>query len=149
MPIPFVNSVASWFLKKRIHQMELFIKYPHEVQEELLFKLLYRARNTEMGKDNGFEDIKSYDQFAATVPITNYETLHSDIERGRRGEGNIFWPTPIKWFAQSSGTTNTRSKYIPVSQESLEDCHYAARRKQKTLSEQRHFLWGFICYFNR
>ncbi len=128
MPIPFVNSVASWFLKKRIHQMELFIKYPHDVQQELLFKLLYRARNTEMGRTYGFEDLKSYEQFAASVPVTNYEALQENIERGRKGVTNIFWPSPIRWFAQSSGTTNARSKYIPVSQESLEDCHYAASK---------------------
>lgn len=128
MPIPLVNSIASWFLKKRIHQMELFIKYPHEVQEELLFKLLHRARNTEMGRAYGFEDVQSYEQFAARVPMTNYEGLQEKIERGRRGEDNIFWASPIKWFAQSSGTTNARSKYIPVSQESLEDCHYAASK---------------------
>ncbi len=128
MPIPLVNSVASWFLKKRIHQMELFIKYPHDVQQELLLKLVHRAKNTELGKKYGFEDIKNYEQFAECVPLTTYECFQEKIERSRKGETNIFWPTPIRWFAQSSGTTNARSKYIPVSQESLEDCHYAASK---------------------
>lgn len=128
MPIPLVNSVASWFLKKRIHQMELFIKYPHDVQQELLLKLVHRAKNTELGKKYGFEDIKNYEQFAQRVPLTTYEFFQEKIERSRKGETNIFWPTPIRWFAQSSGTTNARSKYIPVSQESLEDCHYAASK---------------------
>lgn len=128
MPIPLVNSVASWFLKKRIHQMELFIKYPHDVQQELLLKLVHRAKNTELGKKYGFDDIKNYEQFARRVPVTSYEYFQEKIERGRKGETNIFWPTPIRWFAQSSGTTNARSKYIPVSQESLEDCHYAASK---------------------
>lgn len=73
MPIPLVNSVASWFLKKRIHQMELFIKYPHDVQQELLLKLVHRAKNTELGKKYGFEDIKNYEQFARRVPVTCYE----------------------------------------------------------------------------
>jgi len=128
MPIPLVNSVASWFLKKRIHQMELFIKYPHDVQQELLLKLVHRARNTELGKEYGFENIKNYEQFARRVPVTSYECFTEKIERGRQGEANIFWSTPIRWFAQSSGTTNARSKYIPVSPESLEDCHYAASK---------------------
>lgn len=128
MPITLVNSVASWFLKKRIHQMELFIKYPHDVQQELLLKLVHRAKNTELGKKYGFEDIKNYEQFTQRVPLTTYELFQEKIERGRKGETNIFWPTPIRWFAQSSGTTNARSKYIPVSQESLEDCHYAASK---------------------
>ncbi|MEH6407614.1 MAG: GH3 auxin-responsive promoter family protein [Leeuwenhoekiella sp.] len=128
MPIPLVNSIASWFLKKRIHQMELFLKYPHDVQNELLFKLLQRAKSTEIGRKYGFSDIKNYHDFAGRVPLTNYEESQKDIERGRRGEPNIFWPSPIKWFAQSSGTTNARSKYIPVSPESLEECHYAASK---------------------
>ena len=128
MPIPLVNSIASWFLKKRIHQMELFLKYPHEVQHELLDKLIQKARNTEVGKQYGFKEIRSYRDFADRVPVTNYEEVSDMIERGRQGESNIFWPTPVKLFAQSSGTTNAKSKYIPVSPESLEDCHYAASK---------------------
>ena len=128
MPIPLVNSIASWFLKKRIHQMELFLKYPHDVQNELLLKLVHKAKNTEIGKQYGFKDIRSYADFADQVPVTNYEASHDLIERARRGESNIFWPSPVKLFAQSSGTTNAKSKYIPVSPESLEDCHYAASK---------------------
>ncbi len=126
MPIPLVNSVASWFLKKRIHQMELFIKYPNEVQEELLKNLIYKARNTEFGKKYDFSSIKSYADFASRVPIQQYEDYQDCIERSRQGENNIFWPTPIKWFAKSSGTTNAKSKFIPVSEDSLELCHYNA-----------------------
>lgn len=126
MPIPLVNSVASWFLKKRIHQMELFIKYPHEVQNELLKDLLSKAKNTEIGKKYNFPEIKNPLQFAERVPIQKYEDYEACIERSRRGENNIFWPTPIKWFAKSSGTTSAKSKFIPVSEDSLEDCHYNA-----------------------
>ncbi|MGO3708105.1 MAG: GH3 auxin-responsive promoter family protein [Mesonia hippocampi] len=126
MSIPIVNSIASWFLKKRIHQMELFIKYPHEVQDELLHQLLDKARDTEVGKQYDFASIKSYQDFNQRLPVQSYEDVEPQIERARRGENNIFWPTPIKWFAKSSGTTNAKSKFIPVSNESLEDCHYAA-----------------------
>ncbi|MCG9973368.1 GH3 auxin-responsive promoter family protein [Christiangramia crocea] len=126
MPIPLVNSIASWFLKKRIHQMELFIKYPHDVQKELLRNLLTKAKNTEFGKRYNFEEINSYETFRERVPIQKYEDYEGVIERSRKGETNIFWPTPIKWFAKSSGTTNAKSKFIPVSEDSLEDCHYAA-----------------------
>ena len=128
MPIPLVHSIASWFLKKRIHQMELFLKYPHEVQHELLQQLIDKAKDTEIGKKYGFHELKNYDQFAARLPISSYEDVQPQIERSRKGENNILWPTPIKWFAQSSGTTNARSKYIPVSTESLEGCHYAASK---------------------
>ncbi len=128
MPIPLVHSIASWFLKKRIHQMELFMKYPAEVQEELRAKLIDKAKDTEIGKKYDFRSIRSYNDFAQTIPVTSYEENQEYIERSRKGASNILWPTPIKWFAQSSGTTNARSKYIPVSPESLEDCHYAASK---------------------
>ena len=126
MPIPLVNSVASWFLKKRFHQIDLFLKYPYEVQNELLTQLLELSKNTEIGKKYNFESIGSYREFAERVPVSTYETSHELIERSRRGEQNIFWAKPIKWFAKSSGTTNSKSKFIPVSNASLEDCHYAA-----------------------
>jgi len=128
MPIPLVNSVASWFLKKRFHQIELFLKYPIEVQEELLQQLLQQAKNTEIGLQYDFASIKSYREFTQRVPVTRYEDIEPDIERSRKGESNIYWPRPIKWFAKSSGTTNAKSKFIPVSDESLENCHYAASK---------------------
>lgn len=126
MPIPLVNSIASWFLKKRFHQMELFLKYPNEVQTELLHHLIDTAKNTEFGKQHDFESINNYKTFSERIPIRSYEDYETMIERSRLGENNIYWPTPIKWFAKSSGTTNAKSKFIPVSQESLENCHYAA-----------------------
>ena len=128
MPIPLINSIAAWFLKKRFHQIELFLKYPNEVQNELLMQLLDFARDTELGKKYGFSSIKNYADFASRIPVSTYEDYQDTIERSRQGENNIFWPTPIKWFAKSSGTTNAKSKFIPVSTESLEDCHYAASK---------------------
>jgi len=126
MPIPLFNSIASWFLKKRIHQMELFMKYPNEVQQELLHGLLDMASKTTVGKANDFESIENYRDFKNRLPIVQYEDIVDQIERCRKGEQNLFWPTPIKWFAKSSGTTNAKSKFIPISNESLEDCHYKA-----------------------
>jgi len=126
MPIPIVNSIASWYLKKRFHQIELFLKYPNDVQNELLIDLISTAKDTEIGKQHDFASIKNYDTFNERVPVTCYEEYQNVIERSRRGEHNIFWPSPINWFAKSSGTTNAKSKFIPVSDESLEDCHYAA-----------------------
>tara|TARA_R110002049_G_scaffold1130_26_gene8398 strand:+ start:1206 stop:2705 length:1500 start_codon:yes stop_codon:yes gene_type:complete len=115
-------------LKKRFHQIELFLKYPIEVQQELLQNLILKAKSTEIGKKYEFESIKSYKDYRDRVPISSYEDSEAMIERARRGESNIFWPTPIKWFAKSSGTTNAKSKFIPVSSDSLEDCHYAASK---------------------
>ncbi len=126
MAYPIVNSIISWFLKKRKHQMELFLKYPNDVQKELLNNLLEYAQDTEIGKKYNFSSIKFYKDFAEKVPLQQYETIEPLIERSRKGEQNIFWPTPIKWFAKSSGTTNAKSKFIPVSDEALEDCHFKA-----------------------
>ncbi|CAM3527580.1 GH3 auxin-responsive promoter family protein [Zobellia roscoffensis] len=124
MPITLFNSIASWLLKKRYHQIELFLKYPEEVQEEVLHQLIEIAEDTEIGRKYDFESINKYETFRERVPISSYEELEPIIERTRRGEQNIFWPTSIKLFAKSSGTTNAKSKFIPVSEEALEDCHY-------------------------
>lgn len=113
--------------------MELFMKYPQEVQTELLADLLQKAQNTETGLRYDFKNIKGYSEFRNTVPLSTYETLAPQIERCRKGEQNIFWPTPIKWFAKSSGTTNAKSKFIPVSAEALEDCHYKAGKDMLSL----------------
>lgn len=126
MAFPILNSIISWFLKKRKHQIELFLKYPIDVQDELLFKLVEQAKNTEFGEKHEFSSVKSYTDFALKVPIQKYESIQPLIERCRKGEQNLFWPTPIKWFAKSSGTTNAKSKFIPVSKEALEYCHLKA-----------------------
>ena len=124
MPIPLINSIASWVLKQRIHQIELFLKYPHEVQEELMMNLIRLSEETVIGQKYDFESIKSYQTFAERIPVSSYEDLEPMIELTRKGAQNVFWNTPIKWFAKSSGTTNAKSKFIPVSNEALEDCHY-------------------------
>lgn len=100
------------------------MKYPHDVQSEWLNKLLIAAKDTEWGRRYKFSEIDSVDQFKTRVPINTYEGLEADINRTLKGEQGIFWPTPIRMFAKSSGTTNSKSKFIPVSEESLEECHY-------------------------
>ena len=119
-----LNSILTWVMKKRIHQIELFMKYPLEVQDEVLKRLLSTAQSTEFGERYGFDDLINYDDFKNRVPVHTYEQLFPYIERQMRGEQNILWPSEIKWFAKSSGTTNARSKFIPVSTEALEDCHF-------------------------
>jgi hypothetical protein len=124
MPIPLINSIATWVLKQRIHQIELFLKYPHEVQDELMTSLIRVSEETVVGQKYDFNSIKSYTTFSERVPISTYEDLEPMIELTRKGAQNVFWNTPIKWFAKSSGTTNAKSKFIPVSNEALENCHY-------------------------
>lgn len=119
-----VNSIFTWIMQKRIHQIELFIKYPHEVQEEWFLNLIDTAKYTEWGKKYDYASIYTPSQFKERVPIQTYDTLKPYIERMLNGEQNILWPSEIKWFAKSSGTTSDRSKFIPVSQESLDECHF-------------------------
>ena len=124
MPFSFLNTVMTWFLKKRIHQIDLFKKYPIEVQNETLNNLLQISSNTEFGKKYGFNSIKDQFDYAKKVPVCNYETFFENIQNSINGKQNIFWSEPIKWFAQSSGTTNSVSKFIPVSSDTLEKCHF-------------------------
>ena len=118
------NTLMSWVMRKRIHQIELFVKFPHDVQKDWLESLISTARFTEFGKKYHFNEISSYSTFRERVPLSNYEDLSPFIERLRKGEENILWPTESKWFAKSSGTSGHRSKYIPVTKESLKDCHF-------------------------
>lgn len=119
-----VNSFLNWIMKKRMHQIELFMKYPDEVQDEWFFSLINAAEGTEWGKKYDYRSIENVQQFRERVPIQNYDSLKPYIERMLNGEQNVLWPSEIKWFAKSSGTTSDRSKFIPVSEESLEECHF-------------------------
>jgi hypothetical protein len=118
-----INTVISWLMKQRIHQIELFMKYPHEVQLEWFRKLVQAARSTEWGTRFGYSSLCTPEEFRNRVPLNDYDSLRPWIDRLRKGEKNLLWPSEIKWFAKSSGTTSDRSKFIPVSPEALEECH--------------------------
>lgn len=120
----FINSLLSWIIKKRIHQIDLFLKYPVDVQNEWFYNLINSAKDTEWGLKYDYKSIKTIDDFKNRVPINTYDDLKPYIDRLRKGEQNILWNSNIKWFAKSSGTTNDKSKFIPVSVEALEECHF-------------------------
>jgi hypothetical protein len=121
--MPF-NSIFSWIIKKRIHQIDLFRKYPVEVQTELFSKMMVSAASTEFGKQCRFNGIRSHEAFKNEVPLQEYEQVKPFVDRLMNGEQNLLWPGETKWFAKSSGTTTGRSKFIPVTRDSLMDCHY-------------------------
>jgi hypothetical protein len=131
--MPIINSVFTWFIKKRIHQIELFMKYPNEVQKEWFEQLISEAETTEWGRKYHYKDITNLQHFKEQVPVQNYDTLKPYIERMLKGDQNVLWPTEIRWFAKSSGTTSDRSKFIPVSEESLEECHFKGGKDMLTL----------------
>lgn len=122
--MPIISSIVSWLNIKRLHQIELFMKYPFDVQKETLFRLLEKANDTAIGKEYEFSGIKSIENFQKKVPVQTYDDIKNYVSRIMAGEQNLLWPSEIKWFAKSSGTTNDKSKFIPVSIEALEECHF-------------------------
>ncbi len=119
-----INSILNLVNIKRLEQIEEFRRYPHKVQNRELSELLHLARNTEYGKKYRFSEIKTYQTFSSRLPVNDYDNIKDDVQRIQNGEQNILWPTDIRWFAKSSGTTSDRSKFIPISKEALELCHF-------------------------
>lgn len=128
-----INSAGKWLMKKRLHQIEHFMQNPEEAQIQDLQYLLKTAQNTSFGKKYRFSRIRTVSEFQEQVPLSSYEDLFPYINRQMKGEQNVLWPTPIKWFAKSSGTTSDKSKFIPVSQEALEGCHFKGGRDMVAL----------------
>ncbi len=122
----FINSFIAWYFKRRIPRINQFRINPQEIQRQLLKDLIDKAKNTEWGKKFSYEQIKTYEAFRDMVPLQSYQDVMPFVERMLKGEQNILWPSAINWFAKSSGTTGDRSKFIPISKESLETCHYRA-----------------------
>jgi GH3 auxin-responsive promoter len=122
--MPILTSLINWFNVKRVHQIELFKKYPIEVQQETFLNLLSKGAGTEWGNKYNYASIISVEEFQDKVPLQTYEDVKPYIDRVRKGENDLLWPGEIKWFAKSSGTTNDKSKFIPVSKENLEECHF-------------------------
>jgi hypothetical protein len=119
-----LNTFMTWIFKNRLGQIENFKKNPIEVQQTIFRELVEAGKRTEFGKEFDFASIRNYDDFVKKVPINDYEGLKPYIDKMMRGDQNVLWNTEIEWFAKSSGTTSSRSKYIPVSTESLGECHF-------------------------
>lgn len=119
-----VNSIINWINYKRIYEIDLYREHAREIQEEVLFNLLNTAKSTEWGEKYDYANTKSWEYYKENVPVSRYETIEPHIKRMIEGERNVLWPGSMKWFAKSSGTTNAKSKFIPVSKESLDDCHF-------------------------
>ncbi len=135
--MPF-NSFFSWIIKKRIHQIDLFRMYPKEVQNEVFERLVLQGAQTVYGKKYSFDKISSYQDFRASVPLIEYDELKPWVDRVMKGEQMLLWPADTKWFAKSSGTTSERSKLIPVTKESLEECHYKGGKDLLAIYHHNH-----------
>lgn len=118
------TTILRNIFKPREKQLDLHFSAAEELQRKVLFTLIKKAKDTEWGKKHGFSQIKTYEDFAASSPINTYEELKYHIDRMRQGEKDVLWPGQVKWYAKSSGTTNDKSKFIPVSKDGLHDTHY-------------------------
>lgn len=119
-----LTRIAAHFFSSRQKEIERHAKHADLTQKQVLQHLLERAKDTEYGRNHLFGSTKTYDDFAKNVPVNTYEELKGDIDRMRHGEENVLWPGQVKWYAKSSGTTNDKSKFIPVSNEGLNRIHY-------------------------
>ncbi len=122
--MPIIRSIVNWGTLKRMNDIDLFRKYPADIQRETLHHLIEKATDTEWGFKHNFGSIRSVTDFKNNVPLQHYEDIKPYVDRLREGEKNLLWPGEIKWFAKSSGTTGNKSKFIPVSKEALELCHF-------------------------
>ena len=124
----FINSIVNNFVSDRLERIEYFKKHPFTVQEAIMFNLISKAKNTEWGKRYKFSSIRDVEDFKTSLPLQSYEDVRPYIDRIRNGEQNVLWPGAITWFAKSSGTTDDKSKFIPVSDEALHSCHFRGGR---------------------
>ncbi len=122
--MPILNSIVSWLNIKRISQINLMRQYPADVQYETFLRLINQAESTEWGRNYHYREIKGYEKYKERVPLQTYDDIKPWVDRMRNGEAELLWPGEIKWFAKSSGTTADKSKFIPVTEESLEECHF-------------------------
>lgn len=129
----FLSPAISRFARLRLSAIEQWVQHPVEAQREVLQHLITQGQYTEFGRKYRFNKTFRLRDFKASVPIHTYEDLKPWIDRMMAGEENVLWNTPVEWFAKSSGTTSERSKFIPLSQQSLDENHYQASKDVLTL----------------
>ncbi len=120
-----ITKIAGLIFSARQKELDRHYHDAAGLQQNVFRRLIDRARDTEYGINHLFGSTHNYEQFAQNVPVNTYEELKDDIDRMRHGEHNVLWPGSVKWYAKSSGTTNDKSKFIPVSNEGLHHIHYA------------------------
>lgn len=121
------------YFERRLRELDRYTDQAGELQQNVLNRLLKTAADTEWGKKYEYKSISNYEEFKNRVPVQTYEEIKSYVERLRGGEQNLLWPSNIRWFAKSSGTTNDKSKFLPVSKESLKDTHYRGGQDAVTI----------------
>ncbi len=119
-----LTKIAGKFFMPRQCELEGHYTHPEALQRNVFNYLISKGQRTEYGRNHLLAATHNYEEFAANVPVNSYEELKADIDRMRHGEPDVLWPGQVKWFAKSSGTTNDKSKFIPVSADGLHNIHY-------------------------
>ena len=109
-----LTSIVRHFFVPRWHELERHQNGGEQLQRETLMQLMQQAKDTEYGRNHLFGAVKGYDDFVRDTPVNTYEELKGDIDRMRQGETDVLWPGRVKWYAKSSGTTNDKSKVVPM-----------------------------------
>lgn len=119
-----ITDIARGIFQSRLRMIDTYATSAGDIQERVLLRLVRYAENTEWGKRHDYKNIYSYEDFKKHMPVQTYEDIKHDVEEIHKGHQNILWPSEIRWFAKSSGTTNDKSKFLPVSKEAIQDTHY-------------------------
>lgn len=130
--------VYQTYMHRRKYAIAHYADRAEEIQLNVLRRLVHKAKNTEWGRQHGYADCQSYADFVRNVPVCDYDTLKADIQRMREGQKNVLWPGRVRWYAKSSGTTNDKSKFIPVSADGLKHIHFAGGRDSVACYLLRH-----------
>lgn len=127
-----LTRIIQPIFASRRRALDKYQTQAEQLQMQVLHRLVNKAKDTEWGRNHGFASVSSYEDFAKTSGVNTYEELKLAIDRMRQGESDILWPGKVRWYAKSSGTTNDKSKFIPVSKDGLKDTHYAGGRDAVT-----------------
>ena len=128
-----ISPTISRFARIRHYRIEQWINDPIATQRDVLQDLVTHGQFAEIGRQYGFDKLFNIRDFKKTIPISEYDDIKPYVERLMQGEKNLLWNTPVHWFAKSSGTTSEKSKFIPITEESLNNCHYQASKDVLTM----------------
>ena len=120
-----LTNIIRPVFSSRLRKLDCYATQAQQLQLNVLKRLLTKASDTEWGHQHAYSNTLTYDQFAQQTPINTYEELKGYIDEMRQGKADLLWPGKVKWYAKSSGTTNDKSKFIPISKDGLHDTHYA------------------------
>lgn len=128
-----ITKIVSKVFSTRLKSIDKYASQAGDIQAGVLRRLISKAQNTEWGKLYDYKSIKTYEDFKSRIPLQTYEGFEPFVEEIRQGKQQVLWPSDIRWFAKSSGTTNAKSKFLPISKESLKDTHYRGGQDVVTL----------------